>query len=154
MKKHIPYPYLDESSIIVGNSLGGALALELGGRSRGIVLVASYIGTSTRWIGRGLDTLHKEMKKMFFDPDILTLKQMKQYEALWLKHTSSREQFKKLIAVKIATERLDLERHYSEKQEKILAICGSHDQISPVSQFYKLQKNFIQFLFQSVNGMI
>lgn len=138
LRAAIPPKYLSENSIIVGNSLGGTLALELGNKSPLIALVASYTTSSTQWIGRGIETLNREIDRLFFDRGVLNQRQLDQYIGLWKTITSSAEKIRALRRIKKAATSYDMESRYSALQDRLLLVCGSHDNISPLRIFHEL----------------
>lgn len=142
LKLLIDKDFLDKKSIIVGNSLGGSLALKLGTEVKKITLVASYTTTSTEWIGRGKETLNREINRIFYNPKKLSKEKRLEYEELWSNSTLNRKNFSKLIQLKKAIKNDSLDFLYDTYQSKIHAICGANDQLSPLENFYKLKLDF------------
>lgn len=138
----IPGFFLDEQSIIVGNSLGGSVALHLGEKSNLIALVACHISFSTRWIGRGVETLNREIESVFYDTSNLTKEMKTQYEELWVSLTKNRRSFSKLRKIKRAITRDNLDALYEQMQSKIHAICGAEDKLSPLENYIELKNRF------------
>jgi len=148
---YIPKEFLGKNSIIVGNSLGGSLALKLGRYTKNIVLVASYTTTSTEHIGRGMVTLNKEISRIFFKPELLSHKKKNKYKNLWLDITSSKKEFSKLVKIKRIINQDNVNCLYKIFQNKIYAICGENDKLSPLENFYNLQKDFPKIKLKIVN---
>lgn len=142
VRESIPDDFLGPGSIVVGNSLGGSMALQVGAESRLIVLVASYTSTSTQWIGRGIDTLDREIDRIFYDTKIIPLEKLQAYRTLWQSLTCDRRSFSRLKKIKLAIERSPLDHLYESLQEKIHAICGAQDNLSPLHNFLTLKNRF------------
>jgi pimeloyl-ACP methyl ester carboxylesterase len=142
LRRLIPEHFLGSGSILVGNSLGGPMALLLGQHASSIVLVASHTSISTKRIGRGVDTLNRELDRIFHRPDQLSKEQRERYEQLWSSLTSCRENFKKLGRIKRAIGQDDMDRYYRAYQSKIHVICGEEDQLSPIENFIALKQQY------------
>ena len=138
----IPGLFLDEQSIIAGNSLGGSVALHLGEKSNLIALVACHVSFSTRWIGRGVETLNREIERVFYDTSNLTKEMRKQYEEQWAALTQNRRSFSKLKEIKSAITNNNLDALYEQMQSKIHAICGTEDKLSPLENYIALKSRF------------
>lgn len=150
VKKIIPIEFLEENAIIAGNSLGGSIALQIGEKSKLIVLVASYTSTSTERIGRGIKTLDREIKRIFFDPSILSIEKIKEYESLWFGLTKSRNSFSKLRRVKRAASYNVPDELYAEMQDKIHVICGENDELSPLQSFFGLKEKYPKISIETI----
>lgn len=142
IRTEIPGWFLDEQSIIVGNSLGGSVALHLGEKSNLIALVACHVSFSTRWVGRGVETLNREIESVFYDTSNLTTEMRKQYEDLWASLTKNRRSFTKLGEIKRAITSDNLDALYEQMQSKIHAICGAEDKLSPLENYIELKNRF------------
>ena len=142
VKESVPREFLGDDSVVVGNSLGGSIALQLGRGGRSIVLVASHTNTSTRPIGRGMETLNREIERIFHHPEKLSPEKRKEYEDIWNSFTSSRKSFAKLGKIKRAIARDNLDPFYEELQYKIYAVCGANDRLSPIGSFLKLKEKY------------
>lgn len=151
IKPIIPNKFLSHNSCVVGNSLGGSLALKLGKNAKKIILVASHTTTSTEWIGRGINTLNKEISRIFYDEKKISIEKKKEYENIWLNITSSRKNFSRLKKIKEIIEKDNLNYLYYVYQSKIYAICGKEDKLSPIENFYSLKNNFDKLTIFEIN---
>jgi pimeloyl-ACP methyl ester carboxylesterase len=139
VRSTLPPELLDEDVLLAGNSLGGALALCLGGCHHRIVLVSSHIHTSTGRISRKMSTLHQELARVFHDPSKLSKERVRRYEEMWKQFTSCRKRFRRLGQLKRMAEGFDYHGRYRALQERIALICGRHDPISPLEAFHELR---------------
>lgn len=152
IRKNIPNEFLGENAIVVGNSLGGSMALQLGSRSQRTVLVASYTSTSTQWIGRSIETLDREINRIFYNKNNIPQSKLEEYKSLWKSLTSNKESFSRLKKIKQAIEKSSLDELYEMQQSKTVFVCGLQDEISPLDNFYMLKNKFPQITINTIDN--
>lgn len=138
----VPPTNSGEKTIVVGNSLGGMLALAMGDAFDRIVLVASHLSTSQGFLGRGAKTVRREIGRIFHNPEQLHEVQIRGYENKWDSFTRSRERFRRLAVLKRMCNRFSPEELFARTQSKITFVCGENDAISPLKEFEKLLSRF------------
>ncbi|MBF0518099.1 MAG: alpha/beta fold hydrolase [Nitrospirae bacterium] len=138
---NIPNNFLNEDTIVVGNSLGGSIALSLGENYSKIILVASYAKTSIPGMGLKLTTFAQELSRIFHYPNKLTKNQRNTYEKLW-ENITSRDNIPRLNRIKRAALSFDDEQYYQKLHHKLQFICGGNDQVSPLEYFNDLKLRY------------
>ncbi|THB66313.1 MAG: alpha/beta fold hydrolase [Desulfovibrio sp.] len=137
--EELPQDLDTAQSLVVGNSLGGMLALALAGRFGRVLLAGAHIRTQSGFVGRGRKMLHTELGRIFHDPSLLTPEQVARYEERWKQFASSRELVRRLKPLKRMLGEFCGSRLYQEHQDRIHLVCGESDSISPVEVCRELQ---------------
>jgi pimeloyl-ACP methyl ester carboxylesterase len=138
----LPPDWPCRETVVVGNSLGGTLALILGEQAQRLVLVASHLPASrytpTRGTGRGSCFFHRELERIVHNVHVLDADKIAGYRKKWRELIMSRARVRRLRAIKKIAATFPVRRYWELLQHKITFVCGSHDRISPVNEFQEL----------------
>jgi pimeloyl-ACP methyl ester carboxylesterase len=130
---------------VVGNSLGGMLALAMAGEGvdlRRLVLVGSHLSTGFGFLRRDRRAVRDEIARIFHEPHRLSEERVRHYEAKWAELVGSRRAFGRLRGLKRAVQGFDAAPLYERLQERIVLVCGLHDRLSPLAEFRSLQARY------------
>ncbi len=129
-----------DHATLVGNSLGGTLALALADSfpHATIALVGSHISTSNRPVNRTGNAFNRELSFIFHNQAVLSENRKRRYQQKWMDFTTSRQGIRRLRVLKSIASTFDFRAHFERLQHKITLICGRNDQISPLHEFTTL----------------
>jgi len=119
-------------AVIAGNSLGAALALLAGAPFARIVLVAPHMRIIHGRLDRGMQTVRRELARIFHAPDRLHALQVREYERLWRRASATRQGLSKLRQLKRRVQSFDLDEHLSQNAQKVLLVSGRDDALTPL----------------------
>lgn len=127
-----------DRTVVVGNSLGGAVALAMAEHVPSLVLAATHIQLGRGFLSRTGLTVRKELDRIFYDPTVIADERIAHYETRWQELASSRQGFGMLRCLKRMVTAFDFGYWYARYQHKITLVCGHHDRISPLGDFRAL----------------
>lgn len=136
----LPPRYKAGDTLVLGNSLGGAVASHLGDGFGKIILAAPHLKTMTGPMGRGRRAFKRELGKIFHNLDNLSPEQMDGYSDMWKELTTCRKRFRALRKAKDMAESFQPHNSWPLIQDKLTLVCGRHDRISPLSDFLAIKK--------------
>lgn len=137
-------PWFDTTQgVVVGNSLGAALALLLGERFARIMLVAPYVPLpgGRLLMGRlegGVSMVRRELGRVFHAPHKLHALQVREYERLWFAIRATRRKVKRLRLLKRNASGFEFEERVARYSDKIALVCGRGDVVSPLARVHTL----------------
>jgi len=130
------------NTVVMGNSLGGSLALILGEQARRLLLVASHLPSSryspTGGTGRGTGFFRRELERVVHNVHLLDEDKVARYRKKWRDLILSRSRVRRLRTIKKVAATFPVGRYWEMLQHKITFVCGSHDRISPLEEFRTL----------------
>lgn len=132
VRKSLAPEFQDPSCLVIGNSLGGVLALALAKNYVHAVLAGSHIRMSSGFVGRGSGVLATELARIFHDPARLSAARIRRYEERWQAFASSRAKLRQLRPLKRMVQSFDGHGLYRRLQGRLTLVCGASDAISPL----------------------
>lgn len=138
----LPLSWPCRDTVVVGNSLGGTLALIMGEQARRLVLVGSHLPfsryTPERRTGRGSCFFQRELERIVHNVHVLGDEKIARYRNKWRELILSRSRVRRLRTIKKIAATFPVRRYWETFQDKITFVCGSHDRISPLDEFRRV----------------
>lgn len=152
LRDSLPSWFVPEQAVVAGNSLGGALALLSCVTFRRIVLVAPHLQTMHGRLDRGVQTVRRELERIFHAPEHLHRIQVREYERLWARASGTRPQVARLRHLKRRVASFDVERHLSWRASSVTLVCGREDLLTPVCRLEELKRRHPEVYLHVVEG--
>ncbi|WP_027184647.1 alpha/beta fold hydrolase [Desulfovibrio inopinatus] len=132
-----------KTPILVGNSLGGMVALALADTfpQAHLTLVGTHMVTTSRPVHRTGGGFDRELGFIFHNRSALTETRKARYRKKWMDFTSSRKGIRRLRTIKALASAFDIASRFERFQHRITLVCGRNDQISSLHQFTELHRH-------------
>jgi pimeloyl-ACP methyl ester carboxylesterase len=136
-----PPAFASPDTVLVGNSLGGLLALILGRRFSRLVLLSSHLGLESGFLGRGRKSFERELARVFRDPGNLPPELVADYRALWRSFIHDRGNLRRLARLKTLVQAFDPHPLYQALAPRISLVSGLDDALTPVAALAELSRS-------------
>ncbi len=144
--------FRDGQSVVVGNSIGGSVALHLSDVFSATFMVGAYTGINRYPLPRARAKVRDWLLKIVHDPAVITDAELEYYMNLYSSLIKSPGSLRHLKRLKTAIESFDHDTLYCKFQSKLHIVHGLFDNLSPPYIFKELKMRFPQITLHEIDN--